>query len=123
MLHSTDRALSKALIVLVTTFYLPSAYAEVLDKVPTLSHIWGVAIASGVVCLVVTYFRRWLLILVAFPAAWFLSLFLEIHSPDVGPALLIEAGRGYIAQAYLAALSVIALGVLGWILNAQKRRI
>ena len=122
MLHSTDRALSKALIVFVATFYLPCAYAEVIDKVPTLSFIWAVAIASGVVCLVATYFRRWLLILAAFPAIWFLSLLLEIHSPDVGPALLVEAGRGYIVQVYLAALSVIALGVLGWILNAQKRR-
>lgn len=123
MLHSADRALPKALIVFVVTFYLPCAYAEVIDKVPTLSFIWGVAIASGVVCLVATYFQRWLLILVAFPAMWFLNLFLEIHSPDVGPALLIEAGRGYIAQAYLAALSVVVLGILGWVLNARKHRV
>ncbi|OFZ70683.1 MAG: hypothetical protein A2Z01_01210 [Betaproteobacteria bacterium RBG_16_58_11] len=123
MPHSAVRALSKALIVLVTTFYLPSAYAEVTDKVPTLSLIWGVAIASGAVCFIATYFRRWLLILAAFPAVWFLTLFLEIHSSDVGPAVLIEAGRGYLVQAYLAALSVAALGILGWILNAQKRRI
>ena len=123
MLHSANSALSKALIAFVAIFYLPSAYAEVIDKVPNLSFIWGVAIASGVVCLVATYLRRWLLILVVFPAVWFLSLFLEIHSPDVGPVLLIEAGHSYIAQAYLAALSVVVLGVLGWILNARKRRV
>ena len=123
MLHSANRTLSKALIAFVTTFYLPSAYAEVLDKVPNLSFIWGVAIASGVVCLVATYFRRWLLIVAIFPAVWFLSLFLEIHSPDVGPALLIEAGRSYIAQVYLAAFSVIALGAIGCFLNTKKRRV
>ena len=123
MPHSADRALSKTLIILATTFYLPCAYAEVIDKVPTLSFIWGVAIASGVVCFITTYFRRWLLILAALPAVWFLSLFLEIHSPDVGPALLVEAGRGYIVQTYLAALSVVILGALGWILNATKRRV
>ena len=61
MLHSADSALSKALIVFFAIFYLPSAYAEVIDKVPNLSFIWGVAIASGVTCLVATYFRRWLL--------------------------------------------------------------
>ena len=122
MLHSTDHALSKALIVVIAIVYLPCAYAEVSDKVATLPLIWGVAIASGLICLMATYFRRWLLISVAVPAVWFLGLFLEIHSPDVGPAILIEAGRGYIIQAYLAALSVFALGVLGWILNAQKHR-
>ena len=122
MWHSTDHALSRALIVAISIFYLPCAFAEVSDKVPTLPLIWGVAIASGLICLMATYFRRWLLILVVFPAVWFLGLFLEIHSPDVGPAILVEAGRGYIIHAYLAALSVIALGVLGWILNAQKHR-
>ena len=123
MLHSANSALFKALIALVVIFYLPSAYAEVIDKVPNLSFIWGVAITSGVTCLVATYFRRWLLILTVFPAVWFSSLFLEIHSPDVGPALLVEAGRSYIAQVYLAAFSVIALGALGWVLNAKKRRV
>ena len=122
MLHSSDHALPKALIVVIATCYLPCAYAEVSDKVPTLPLIWGVAIASGLICLMATYFRRWLLISVAVPAVWFFGLFLEIHSPDVGPAILVEAGRGYIIHAYLAALSVIALGVLGWILNAQKHR-
>ena len=123
MLHPADRTLSKTLILLVTVLYLPSAYAEVIDKVPSLPFIWGIALTSGIVCLVATYFHRSLLILVAFPAMWFLNLFLEIHSPDVGPALLVEAGRSYIIQAYLAALSVVALGVFGWVLNARKHRV
>lgn len=123
MLHPTDRTLSKTLVLLLTTIYLPSACAEVIDKVPTLPFIWGVAMASGLVCLVATYFRRWLLVLVVLPGAWFFNLFLEIYSPDVGPALLAEAGRSYMIQAYLAALAVIALGALGWILNASKRRV
>lgn len=124
MLHSADRALSKALVAFVAVFFWPNAYAEVIDKVPSVSQIWGVAVASGVACLALTYFRRWFLVLAAaFPAVWFFSLFLEIHSPDVGPALLIEAGRGYIAQAYLAAFSVVALGALGWFLNSRKRRV
>ena len=68
-------------------------------------------------------FRSGLLIVAIFPAVWFLSLFLEIHSPDVGPALLIEAGLSYIAQVYLAAFSVIALGAIGCFLNTKKRRV
>ncbi len=116
-------ALFKAVIVSCFVFYMPSAYAEVLDKVPYLSFIWGVALASGVACLMATYFRRWLLILAAFPIAWFLSLFLEIHSPDVEPSILFEAGYTYIIQAYLAAFFVVALGVLGWTFNAKKRRV
>ena len=122
MLHTTDRTLSKTLVLLLTTFYLPSAYAEVIDKLPTLQFIWGVAMASGVICLVAAFVQRWLLILVALPGIWFFNLFLEIHSADVGPALLAEAGPDYIVHSYLAAFAVIALGVLGWVLNTQKRR-
>lgn len=122
MPHSAHCTLSKALIAFLAIIYLPSAYAEVIDKVPNLALIWGVAIASGIACLLATYYRRWLLILAILPAVWFLSLFLEIHSPDVGPALLVEAGRSYIAQAYLAGFVVIVLGVLGWVLNAKKDR-
>ena len=123
MLHPTDRSLSKTLILLLTTLYLPCVYAEVIDKVPALPFIWGVAMASGIVCLVATYFRRWLLMLVVLPGIWFFNLFLEIYSPDVGPALLVEAGNNYIVQTYLAAFTVIALGALGWILNARKHRV
>ena len=123
MLHPTDRSLSKTLILLLTTLYLPCVYAEVIDKVPALPFIWGVAMASGIVCLVATYFRRWLLMLVVLPGIWFFNLFLEIYSADVGPALLVEAGDNYIVQTYLAAFAVIALGALGWILNARKHRV
>ena len=120
MLYSANCALSKTLIALTLLFYLPSAYAEVIDKMPTLSFIWGVAFASGFICFVATFFKRWLLILTLFPAAWFLGLFIEIHSPDVGPALLVEIGYSYINQVYLAAFSVVALGLLGWVLSAKK---
>ena len=41
MPHSADRVLSKARIAFVAVFYLPSAFAEVVDKVPNLSFIWG----------------------------------------------------------------------------------
>lgn len=111
------------LILLFTTLYLPCAHAEVIDKVPTLPFIWAVATSSGAICLVAAFFRRWLLILVVPPGIWFFNLFLEIHSADVGPALLAEAGPDYIAHSYLAAFIVIALGALGWILNTRKRRV
>lgn len=122
MLHPADRTLPKALVFLLATFYLPYAYAEVIDKLPTLQFIWGVAIASGVTCLVAAFFRRWLLMLAVLPGIWFFNLFLEIHSADVGPALLAEAGSDYLVHSYLAAFTVIALGILGWILNTRKRR-
>lgn len=120
MLHSADRALSKALIFLFATLYFSSAHAEVTDKVPELSSIWSVAIASGVVCLVATYFRRWLALLLVFPVACSCLLLSEIHSPDMEPALLAEVGQGYFVQVYLAAVFVVLLGALGWFFNAKK---
>lgn len=51
MLHYANSALSKALMALSAISYTSIAFAEVIDKMPSLSFIWGVAVASGVVCL------------------------------------------------------------------------
>lgn len=121
MLHPADRALSKTLSFLFLELYLSAAYAEVMDKLPSLAYIWGVAIACGIICGVLTYFRRWLFILVVLPLMWFASLFTEIHSGDMGPAIFAEAGGSYINQTYLATFTLIVFTTLGWMLNARKR--
>ena len=123
MLYSADRALSQALVFFVACSIFSPAYAEVMDKLPTLAYIWGVAIISGVICLVGTYFWRWFLLLAILPAVWFYSLYIELHSPDLAPAILSEAGRSYFTQSYLAGACVIVMTITGWIFNTRKHRV
>lgn len=91
------------------------AYAEVSDKEPSFLCIWMTGLGAALLCMLTGRLRRWLVpVAAAFPALWFLSLFLEIHSADVGPALYAEQGGMYYLHAYLA-LGVMACGAAwGW---------
>jgi len=88
--------------------------AEVADKEPTITAIWTVAaflcIGGFVLC-------RWRRVagLIALPLAalWAWAMFSEIHDPYVGPAILRELGRGYVTQAYVAALIPFVIAASG----------
>lgn len=86
----------------------------VWDKEPTLLAIWGAAVLLGVVGYYAVRFRRWLVLpalaLVAF-LAW--SQLGELADPFVGPAIIQEAGRGYLIQACAAVALAVILPVLG----------
>lgn len=103
MLYSAHRAI----LALACLFYPTVLLAEVSDKEPNAVLFWQVGLAA---------FRPWLGAICFTPAAiWFTSLFLEIHSPDVGPYLRLEQGDGYYLQAYAAfalALSGLVTGCL-----------
>jgi len=93
---------------------------EVMDKEPTLLVVWGAAILLGVVGYAAARFRRWLvlpvLLLIAF-LAW--SQLGELTDPFVGPAIIQEAGRGYLIQSCAALALAVILCVLGL---APRRR-
>lgn len=95
--------------------------AEVSDKMPIAVLFWQVGLATASVCLFTTRLRPWLGAICFVPAAiWFTSLFLEIHSPDVGPFLRLEQGNGYYLQAYAAfVLAVSGLGA-GYLWHRRK---
>lgn len=124
MLHTTHRALSQALIICAAVLIPGVGHAEVSDKLPTLAQIWVIAVSAGLICLVAGYFRGWLAALIAvLPIGWFLSLFSEMHSVDIGPALMAEAGWAYYVHAYLAVLLMVVLGCVGWMLGKRRRLI
>lgn len=115
MLHSSHRTLSSVLSpgVLLT---LPCiAYAEVSDKVPSPFDVWLIGLGAALICALAGRLRRWLVPVAAtVPALWFLSLFLEIHSADVGPALYAEQGKLYYLHAYLALIATACCVTWGW---------
>jgi hypothetical protein len=72
---------------------------------------WIVGTAAAVLYFVCARFKPRLGVVAFIPAAlWFVSLFLEIHSPDVGPHLGLEQGSGYYMHAYVA-LALAACGL------------
>ncbi|MEQ9107059.1 MAG: hypothetical protein RLO04_06300 [Limnobacter sp.] len=64
---------------------------------------------------------HWALFVLAlvYPALWFVSLLMDLHSFDLGPAIVAEAGQSYLMNAHVAAILWL-LGVVG--LLVWKRR-
>jgi len=90
------------------------AVLEVMDKEPTLLAVWGAAVLLGLVGYTAARFRRWLVIpalaVIAF-LAW--AQLGELADPTVGPAIIQEAGRGYLIQSCAAVALAVILSVLG----------
>lgn len=102
MPRSTHQAVLALACVTIAT-YSSTVLAEVSDKEPTTELLWKIGIIAAVICLATARIKPWLGAICFAPAAiWFVSLFLEIHSPDIGPHLRIEQGNGYYLQAYAA---------------------
>ena len=87
---------------------------EVMDKEPSLRAIWGAAVLFGVAGYVATRLRRWLV----FPAlalvgvaAW--TELGGLLDPQLGPAVMREAGIWYVAQAGGALALAVILCLLG----------
>lgn len=120
MLHSTDRTILK-LAAFALGVFPHVALAEVSDKEPASSLFWCIGIAAALLCLVTARFKPWLGLLAFLPAAlWFTSLFLEIHSPDVGPHLLREQGVVYYWQAYASLFIALCGLLLGYVWHKRR---
>lgn len=103
---------------------LSLALLEVMDKEPSLPGIWiGAAVSGG---LGFWGARRWIwpgVLLLALEGVGLSGMHAELADPFVGPAILAEAGRGYVIQSYAAAWIAIAATAAGlaWGLAMRKR--
>lgn len=121
MLHPTHRAILK-LVTLMILVYPAAVFAEVSDKAPSADIFWKIGLAAAIVCLVGARMKPWLGITCFVPVAlWFTSLFLELHSFDVGPFLRIEQGTAYFLQAYAAFGLALCGLVAGYVWHRKKR--
>src|SRR2546426_5934555 len=93
---------------------------EVMDKEPALRMVWGAALLLGLVGFLAARFRRWLALpalgVIGFLAYWQFS---ELADSAVGPAIIQEAGRGYLIQSCAAVAVAVLISVLGLV---PKRR-
>jgi len=114
MLRPSHRAILPQL-ALVILLHPCAALAEVSDKEPTAGLFWTLGLGSAMLCLFGTRIKPWLgAAFFALALLWFVSLFLEIHSSDVGPHLLREQGAAYYWQAYAAFGTVVGGFVIGY---------
>ena len=121
MLYPTYRA-PLSLIGLVVLLIPGTAAAEVSDKEPVVSLFWTVGVIAALLCLALSRLKPWLGFLVFTPATvWFISLFMELHSADVGPYLWLEQGSTYYLQAY-AAFGLVLIGLVFGLLWYRRRR-
>ena len=104
-----------AFACLTLALYPEISFAEVSDKEPGVSLFWSVGSATALVCLVSARIKPWLGLLSFLPAAlWFISLFWEIHAPDLAVNLQLEQGTSYYLHAYAAFGMVLCGLALGY---------
>lgn len=99
--------------VIACCFVPLCAHAEVLDKLPQTQDMWLHA-ALGVLFAGIALRIHWGVFALAlvYPALWFASLLMDLHSFDLGPAIVAEGGQPYLMNAH-AAVIVWLLGVVG----------
>jgi hypothetical protein len=96
-------------------------FAEVSDKEPTIVVIWSVGILVSLACFFVCRWRRLAACLVLPVAAiWAFGITSEVRDPYVGPAIVQELGRSYVASAYLLAVAPFGLVAIGLWRRSRK---
>jgi UDP-N-acetylmuramyl pentapeptide phosphotransferase/UDP-N-acetylglucosamine-1-phosphate transferase len=90
--------------------------AEVSDKVPTIGGIWIVTAVISAACLFASAWRRRAaLAVLPIIALWGVIITSEVRDPYVGPAIVSELGRGYVTQAYVAAVVPLVFVAIGFL--------
>jgi hypothetical protein len=118
-----DRARVRAGVLTAILAVCPGVlWAAVMDKEPTVVDLWTRALLLGLVGFFA--WRRHLALgliatLIAAAVVW--GFHWELTDPYVGPAILREAGQGYVVQAYMAMLACAVLH-LGGIAALMRRR-
>jgi hypothetical protein len=109
----TEGKVVTALPTLLHTF-MP-IIAEVSDKAPTLRDVWVGTVVISIACLFASAWKR-RMAFAALPviALWALIITSEIRDDYVGPAIVSELGRGYVTQAYIAAVTPVLFLAIGF---------
>lgn len=108
-------------LVIIMISMSQSAYAEVLDKEPslTLNYLYGSI--GTILCFISARYKPWTLLIIA-PSfiLYFLSLMFEVIDPYIEEALLREAGKMYILGIYLFNILIVFSIALGLWLRKNR---
>jgi len=115
-----NKSILAAFIVLMWT--LP-AYAEVMDKEPSMLMIWGAVTACSALGLIAARFKPVLVVITGLLAVlYFGEIVAEINDQTIGKAIINEAGNSYPLHAYAAAAVVILAHVAGLALRRYQKQ-
>ena len=97
------------------------AFAEVSDKMATMSQLWMQGVIVGSVLLLLIWWSRWFAIL-GIPVAMFFGLasYSTFSDPYVGPAIINEQGIPYIISSYGSSALIFIGVIVGVLLNRAK---
>ena len=87
---------------------------EIMDKELPLWLLWSLSLVLAIGGFLLG--RRWRLIgwIVALTAVVFAAgIVSELRDPTVGPAIIAEAGRGYVVQAYVLSFASVIAPIIG----------
>ena len=97
-------------------------FIEVMDKELSLVQIWVGSLVLGVGGFFLAKYRYWLMALVLVIAAvlgW--SQLSELRDPNVGPAIIQEAGHSYVVQSYVAMAIALVLPLIGAMVKWKRQ--
>jgi hypothetical protein len=107
---------------LIAINYVP-AFAEVMDKEPTLPQIWGNVPQGIVIGFIACRLFPWFAVIsLPYTLNHHFGVIEEMISPFIGPAMRQEAGFSYYAQVFLGAGLIVASHILGITLYQRAKR-
>ena len=108
-----------ALIVWAVT--ATDAYAEVMDKEPSIADNWLLAVVGGLLAIAAWRWRGWAGLMVTSVVMFFLlGVYMELQDPFVGPAMRREAGEHYVTHYYAAVVVAVVLNAVGVYLRMRS---
>lgn len=115
------KKLISSIMLLAPTVAATPAFAEVMDKEPSSSNIWAVAVICSVLGVIAARLKPSLMIVTGLAGMLYLGgMVTEIHEKPIGNAILEEAGRGYAAQLYAAIGVVVLSHAAGFLLRKVR---
>ncbi len=104
-------------------FMLPlTVSAEVMDKETSALFLWLWVFVAPIPALLAARYRPWLLLLVLpVPVLFFTGQLLEVTDPQVGPAILSEAGLLYVVGSWVGPVLLVACVLAGFLWRRRSR--
>jgi hypothetical protein len=110
------------LAVFIAMAWTLPAYAEVMDKEPSVPMIWGAATVCSALGFIAARFKPVLVVGTGVLAVLLLGgVVAEINDKTIGQAIIKEAGKSYPIQAYAAIAVVILAHVTGLALRQYQK--
>ncbi len=110
------------LAVFIAVAWTLPAYAEVMDKEPSVPMIWGAATVCSVLGFIAATFKPALAVVTGMFAVLYLGGVIgEINDQTIGKAIIKEAGNSYPIHAYVAVAVVIMAHATGLALRKFQK--